>query len=281
MDVIPADGHVHSEWSWDAPLGAMEETCARAVEIGLPAIAFTEHADFTTWKLLNKNIFEDPTRKKHATPEGMLVPPRLDVEGYRECLERCRAKFPGLRIIHGVELGESHWVRSEASALLHEGGFERVLGSLHCLPVGPDAVLAEVSGIYLDRPADQLIHDYLAEITKMINGSDLFGVLAHLDYPTRAWPASLGPFNPSKFEEGFRYALSALAATDRALEVNTRNLPFPELVKWFRDEGGRVVTFGSDSHQPGGITHGFREAVDMVESFGFRPGRHPYDRWTV
>ncbi|AGL20494.1 histidinol phosphatase of PHP family [Actinoplanes sp. N902-109] len=275
---MPTDGHVHSEWSWDAPLGAMEQTCARAVELGLPAIAFTEHTDFTTWAVLNRDIHQDPVRKPHASPEGLMVPPRLDVEGYRECLERCREKYPSLRIIHGVELGESHWVREQAATLLAEGGFERVLGSLHCLPTGPDRVLAEVSGVYLDRPADQVVRDYLAEITRMIEGSDLFGVLAHIDYPTRAWP--LGTFDPGQFEEEFRHALRALAAGGRALEVNTRNQPFPEIVRWFRDEGGQIVTFGSDAHTPDGITKGFREAVDMVEAHGFRPGRHPYDRWT-
>jgi hypothetical protein len=41
---LPADGHVHSQWSWDALAGSMEGTCARAAEIGLPALAFTEHA---------------------------------------------------------------------------------------------------------------------------------------------------------------------------------------------------------------------------------------------
>ena len=45
--VLPADSHVHSQWSWDALAGSMEGTCRRAVEIGLPAVAFTEHADFT------------------------------------------------------------------------------------------------------------------------------------------------------------------------------------------------------------------------------------------
>jgi histidinol-phosphatase (PHP family) len=45
--MLPPDGHVHSEWSWDAIAGSMERSCARAVELGLPSIAFTEHADFT------------------------------------------------------------------------------------------------------------------------------------------------------------------------------------------------------------------------------------------
>ncbi|MBB6571306.1 PHP domain-containing protein [Kribbella sandramycini] len=45
--MLPADSHVHSEWSWDADDGAMAATCARAVELGLPALTFTDHADFT------------------------------------------------------------------------------------------------------------------------------------------------------------------------------------------------------------------------------------------
>jgi len=48
---LPADGHVHSQWSWDAhDVGAMADTCARAVLLGLPAVAFTEHVDFTPFR---------------------------------------------------------------------------------------------------------------------------------------------------------------------------------------------------------------------------------------
>ncbi|TMD32858.1 MAG: hypothetical protein E6I95_10030 [Chloroflexi bacterium] len=42
---------MHTEWSWDAPIGHMERSCRRAIELGLPAIAFTEHAD---WALVHK-----------------------------------------------------------------------------------------------------------------------------------------------------------------------------------------------------------------------------------
>jgi histidinol-phosphatase (PHP family) len=49
---LPCDSHVHSEWSWDArAVGSMEQSCARAIEIGLPAIAFTEHLDHTVWRI--------------------------------------------------------------------------------------------------------------------------------------------------------------------------------------------------------------------------------------
>jgi len=42
--VLPPDRHVHTEWSWDAPTGSMERTCARALDLGLRSVAFTDHA---------------------------------------------------------------------------------------------------------------------------------------------------------------------------------------------------------------------------------------------
>jgi histidinol-phosphatase (PHP family) len=73
--VLPADGLVHSEWSWDAVNGSMEQTCARAVAIGLPAIAFTEHADYTPWTGLTGGPYADQQLNSLATPEGTLAPP--------------------------------------------------------------------------------------------------------------------------------------------------------------------------------------------------------------
>ena len=64
--MLPPDGHVHSEWSWDAAGGSMERSCARAVELGLPSIAFTEHADFTRWLI-------DPEVKAQLWPESRAM----------------------------------------------------------------------------------------------------------------------------------------------------------------------------------------------------------------
>jgi histidinol-phosphatase (PHP family) len=44
--MLPAGNHVHSQFSWDTgPNASMADTCRRAVEVGRPAIAFTEHVD--------------------------------------------------------------------------------------------------------------------------------------------------------------------------------------------------------------------------------------------
>jgi hypothetical protein len=72
--VLPADGHVHSEWSYDAPGGSMERTCARAVAMGLPAVAFTEHADYTPWTVPGSGISAGQALSALATLEGTLTP---------------------------------------------------------------------------------------------------------------------------------------------------------------------------------------------------------------
>jgi histidinol-phosphatase (PHP family) len=275
--MLPADGHVHSEWSWDAPIGSMERTCARAVALGLPAVAFTEHADHTVWSAVDDNLDEWPHLKVLRTPELTLTPPPLDVDGYLECVQRCRDRFPDLRIITGVEVGEPHRHPEAVAALLAAGRFDRVLGSLHCLPLGNG--FAEPPAHFRRHAPADVVRTYLAEVPRLIAGSDVFGVLAHIDYVARYWPEDAGPFDPGAFEEEFRVALRALADTGRVLEVNTRRAPRPELVRWWREEGGEAVSFGSDAHVPEHLAQGFAEAVAMVEAHGFRPGRHPYDRW--
>lgn len=273
--LYPPDSHVHSEWSWDAPDGSMVQTCARAVQLGLPAVAFTEHADFSTWAMADADL--DDHLRQLVSPDGSFTPPELDVSGYLECLERCRDQFPSLRIISGVELGEPHRHDRAAAKLLDTGGFDRVLGSLHSLPVGQDVL--EVSGLYRHRPAAEVVREYLAELPDLIAGSDVFAVLAHIDYPIRYWPAQAEPFDPLAFEDDFRAALRPLASTGRALEVNTRIPLHPQVVRWWHEEGGEAITFGSDAHDPTALARGFANAAAMVEANGFRPGRDPYDFW--
>jgi len=276
----PADNHVHTEWSYDAPGGSMEQTCARAVAIGLPAVAFTEHADHTRWSVADGSLDDFP-HLSGLVVDGAVTPPRLDVDGYRECLQRCRDLFPSLRIVSGVELGEPHWHSDAASTLLKDGDFDRVLGSLHCLPAtGRPSTFSEVADQYREREAVAVVRDYLAEIARLVEGFDDFSVLAHIDYPIRDWPQRAGPFDPFVFEDEFRHALEVLAASGRALEVNTQGPLNPEIVRWWHEAGGDAVSFASDAHEPSALARRFAEAAAMVEASGFGPGRHPYDLWS-
>jgi histidinol-phosphatase (PHP family) len=275
--MLPPDRHVHTEWSWDAPAGSMEQACARAMTLGLRSVAFTDHADFTAWATDLPGGDPLPARLSPWVSEHVFLPPPLDIDGYRQSVERCRALFPELRILFGVELSEPHWHPREAAALLDRGGFDLVVGGMHSL-IEDGRYLQVVDG-YLGRTPEQVVRDYLGHVVEMIETSDRFDVLAHIDYPIRKWPAGRAPVAPAVFEGEYRAVLRALAGSGRALEINTR-LPLDRtIIKWWHEEDGAAVCFGSDAHDPLALAHGFSEAAAVAEAVGFRAGAHRHDFW--
>ncbi|MEV0322685.1 PHP domain-containing protein [Streptomyces sp. NPDC050658] len=273
--MLPSDNHVHSEWSWDAHLGSMESTCARAAELGLPSIAFTEHADLGPQVIPPGATI--PDQLQEFVSDGFLLTPQLDLEGYFECLERCRHMFPELRILSGVELGEPHWHVERARDLLRRGRFERVLGSMHSFQFGGGA--SDFCWGHGEVPAGDGLRTYLEEVIIMIREFDDMQVLAHIDYPVRYWPSDGIPYDVSHFEEEYRVVLRELAESERVLEMNTRVPMDSCIIRWWYEEKGRGISFASDAHDPDSLASGFKQAAWMAQANGFKPGRTADEFW--
>lgn len=281
---LPADSHVHSEWSWDTGgprsevAGRMRDTCARAVDIGLPALTFTEHLDFPgTWRSRPDDLM--PHQRAFLAPDGTVEHPSFDAAGYLDSIERMRHEFPELVIRTGVEFGQPHLFSDLAAAVTDLAAFDLVLGSLHTLDLG-DGLRAEPATLYAERPAATVMWAYLEEIPRMVAGPGDFAVFTHIDYAARAWPVwEVGPFDPREFEEGFRGAMRLIAGSGRALEMNTSRL-WSWIPQWWAEEGGRAITFGSDAHTPDALARSFPEAVTMLDHYGFRAGTTPWEPWT-
>lgn len=275
--MLPPDNHVHSRWSWDtAPTSTMQLACKRAVEVGLPGVAFTEHVDFTDW-----SDGDGLPGVEHPPVVGMrphVLP--LDVEGYRRDIARCRETFPELRILAGIEAGEPHRFAGSVAAVLASGDFQRVLGSLHALP--HEGKLEYVDEWLFEQydPVD-LMRRYFTEMVALVDTSAAFDVLAHCDFPRRYWPDHrAGAYDEAMYEEEYRAVFRALAVSGRALEINTRSpLASVDLIRWWWQEGGGAVSFGSDAHQPYRVGARFAVAVDVVEAAGFKPGQDRFDFW--
>jgi histidinol-phosphatase (PHP family) len=263
--VLPADNHVHSEWSYDTfGRTSMVAACQRAADLGLPAIAFTEHLDFTDYGE------GDAIAGTGITPGWWDAMRPLAVDGYLASIEECRHRFGSLRILTGVEAGEPHLFASSVRAVLAAGRFDRVLGSLHAL-AWEGRMVNSSRLLRLLQPAEAM-RRYLAEVVKVIEGSDAFEVLAHLD--------TAGAFAESDFQEEYRAVLRALAGSGRVLEINTFSPVWSvTLLRWWRQEGGTAVSFGSDAHVPGRVADKFSEAVAVAEAAGFSRGHGPTDFW--
>jgi histidinol-phosphatase (PHP family) len=244
----------------------MELSCERALEIGLPAIAFTEHADFVT-------IHEG----QHS----------VDMAGYHQAIERCRARFKNLRILSGVELGEPHWFPEKTAAVLGAGKLDRVLGSIHCIRL--DGREVDASQFRLEPNANQAdaVRSYFQETLAMVESSEPFQALAHLDYPKRYWPQSLPPYREEDYEAELRAILVAAAHRGCVLEANTTRgdggeskfCPGLKVLRWWHEVGGEAISFGSDAHQPDKVAGGFELATQVVQAAGFKPSSDPTGLW--
>ncbi|MGP5056282.1 PHP domain-containing protein [Brachybacterium paraconglomeratum] len=280
MTSLPADSHVHSEFSWDtggpdsAARGTMRATCARAVEIGLRALFFTEHLDLEDAWFTDLEDFADHERHLVGA-DGVVAVPRFDVDGYLEEIERCRAAFPELTIGTGLEFGQPGLRTAAARAQLDLTAFDRIIGSLHTLELGDHRV--EPNTMFRRLPADDVIRRYLAEVPSVVAADGPHEVVTHIDYAVRYWPEEdEGPFDPRPLEEEFRGAMRAIAASGRALEINTRRLR-PWIPQWWAEEGGEAISFAS--HTPLALAANFPEAMAMADWAGFRPGRDPRELW--
>jgi histidinol-phosphatase (PHP family) len=255
----------------------MRDACARAAELGLPGITFTDHADFTPL-VVSADAAAYIEAVGGTVTGDRYEPPPLDIARYLDSVDRCRQEFPGLRIRAGVELGNPH-LHPQAAAALAGHGFRLIVGSVHVLHRAGG--FAEVSDRYADRPDAEVVREYLAQVTTMIETSGSFAVLAHINYAARYWPGRKGPYRSADFEAEYRTALRALAGTGRALEINTSGwLPLdPGLLAWWRAEGGEAVTFGSDAHDPLSIGREFARAAAMAEAGGFAPDSDQSGMW--
>ncbi|MFD0630802.1 hypothetical protein ACFQ9X_03195 [Catenulispora yoronensis] len=177
-----------------------------------------------------------------------------------------------------MELSEAHWFPERTADLVRRGGFDRVLASLHTSS-RRDEAYEDVSWSLQQADPVVVYRAYLAEAVRLIEEFDGFEVLTHIDYPVRYWPRDHHGFDLTEFEADIRLVLRTLARADKVMEFNTRLPLDPRVVGWWREEGGKGVSFASDAHVPEAVGHGFQEAAAVARAAGFKPGADLFEFW--
>lgn len=250
-----ADYHVHTRFSCDSET-EMAASCEAAISRGLSEIAFTDHVDFGP-----------------VDPPGYFRPAEYLAE-----IERCRARYGDrLTIRAGVELGEPHLFAQEAADVLAVGDFDFVLGSAHYA----DGLQAAWKEDYFEQPLHQAYEAYFQQVARLAAEGD-FDVLAHLDLIKRDARKFGQVYNgPGPYADVIRAALRSIVERGKG---QTETCPSLEVLRWYRELGGEVLTFGSDGHTPGAIGAHFDVALEMARAAGFtRLARFEKRRihWTV
>lgn len=220
------DYHMHSRVSFDGHDTGLEMALA-ARERGLKEICFTDHIDYS--------------------PEMDMV---LDFDAYHreyDCLE-----MPGVKIRRGVEFGITPQNQELLRRDLTRRRFDFVIGSVHFV----DEMDVYLAPYWQGKTQAQAVNRFLEQTLETVSVQNDYDVLGHLTFISKA---RANPTHALIRYEEHREVIDAilmeLVRHGKGLEVNTSGidrcggpLPTMDMVRRFRELGGKIVTIGSDAH---------------------------------
>ena len=247
------DMHVHTDNSPDGIHSPMF-LCEQAVEKNLRAVAFCDHCE-------TDKFFEH--KYNHMV-----------FHSYFECV-KARSAFEGqLLVLIGLEIGQPLYNRKLSDKIVSDKNYYVILGSIHT-PKGFDC---DVKNIAYDKiDVYRFMKDYINELCELAqwDGCD---IMAHITCPMRRIQGKYKiDFDYSRIQKETDELLELIIKNDKVLEINTsglrqmmnRTMPDVDLIKRYRQLGGKYVSIGSDAHSANDLGAGIREGMIIAKECGF------------
>lgn len=252
--MIPFDLHTHCMLSFDGKSSA-EDMVKRAAELGIKHYALTDHIDL--------GEFPDKDFDLEAT-----------VTGAREQIPALQKKYAdSVQLLYGVELGQAVHDKELADKLLAANDYDFVIGSTHFIRGHEDFYFLD----YTDTDVPELMRLYFEELLETAEWGR-FDVMGHITYPLRYITGDHGiDVDLSVFAGIIDEMLRALIKNGKGIEINTSGLRqkfgrmFPEadIVRRYRELGGRILTIGSDAHCTDDLGKGIPDGIAAAKDCGF------------
>ena len=248
-----ADYHTHTSFSEDSEY-LMEDCLNHALELGIEEICFTEHTDYGV---------KDTGSKSHVCP----------VEDYYAEYLRCKKIFDGkIKIKFGMECGVQVGTVPDYEKLFKAYPFDFIILSCHQV----DNLEFWNQDYQKGRTQEEYNKKYYEEIFKVMKIYDNWSVIGHLDSINRYDLQGEYPFE--KVRDIVTEILKLAIEKGKGIEINTScyryNLPdltpSHEILKIYKDLGGEILTFGSDSHQENHLGFKIEETKKELADMGFK-----------
>lgn len=247
------DYHLHSAFSGDSKQ-SLASICEQAIEKGIEEIAITDHED-RSWPENNpKFVINDFTH-------------------YFQSIEFCRQTYGhALQIRTGLEIGLHPKRMAEYASLLKDLPFDFIIGSLHEIDNYP----VHHPAFYAGKSKLELYQTYYETLRTFIQPDACFDVVGHLDYIRRYIPFPYQPEDLTLAQDSVKALLMDIIQAGIGIECNTSGFqhqsgePLPSLatLKSYADLGGKIITIGSDAHQPKNVGFGIEKAHAVLRECG-------------
>ncbi len=247
------DCHVHTTLSHDGK-SSIEEYLNIAEEKNVDEITFTEHYDIY-----------DGVETKLTT---------LDVDKCKE--EYLKRKDDSkVKTNFGIEIGLRPESFSKIRNMVISHDFDFIIGSSHITckkDMSMDPTFFE--GLSAKEAYMKYFNEVLENIKKYYYEFDVYG---HLDYVVRYGNYGIKQINYDDFKDVLDTILMTLIRKDKGIEINTSgiryglNEPHPniDIVKRYKELGGKIITVGSDAHQAKDLASHFEIVYQMLETVGY------------
>ncbi|MBS3986585.1 MAG: histidinol-phosphatase HisJ family protein [Erysipelothrix sp.] len=246
------DSHNHTDFSEDCfiPLETMIDA---AISKGIKHYTITDHLDLD-YQDKRFTFALDHAQRKAAIRQAQLK--------YKD----------HINIYLGLECGVQPHVLEEVEDIIRQEAFDFVIASMHTTHKKD----LYTKDFYQGLTPIQAYKAYLKEFAFCLDLMNEYDVVGHLDIVKRYEP-SLQSVQLSEVEEEIIYLLKIIIRKNKGLEINTSGyndpfnhaFPHPQILKWYYELGGRIITLGSDAHFPERIAQHYEKALTMLESIGF------------
>lgn len=265
-----ADYHVHTEFSDDSDY-PMEAVVKDAIVRGLDELCFTDHVDYGI-----KKDWDEPGgimyREGGAGEPGSVALANVNYPVYYETWKRMRALYGDrISLKLGLEFGMQAHTIEKYEKLFARYPFDFIILSVHQV----EDKEFWTQDFQRGRTQQEYNERYYEKMLYLVQNYHNYSVLGHVDLITRYDKAGIYPFE--KIKPIFTDIFKTVIADGKGIEVNTSShryglsdlTPSRDILKLYRELGGRVLTIGSDSHKPAHLGAYLDETKQELKALGF------------
>ena len=264
------DYHVHTEFSDDSNY-PMEQVIKDAITKEFDELCFTDHVDYgikKDWDEPGEMIY----RKGGAGEPDQMPVANVDYPVYYKTFQKMKELYQDkISLKFGLEFGMQAHTVEKYEKLFSRYPFDFIILSVHEIE---DKEFWD-QGFQNGMTQQEYNERYYEEMLYLVQNYHNYSVLGHMDLITRYDKA--GVYSFEQLKPILTKILKIVITDGKGIEVNTSShryglkdlTPSRDILKLYKELGGKIITIGSDSHKPEHLGAFVDETKEELKALGF------------